>query len=67
MKFLHLLKKLGLPGRAPHGARGLKCVVEVGVGLDGRRAPHGARGLKYLVKDLLAQGEQVAPRTGRVD
>ena len=35
-------------GRAPHGARGLKCRVCFGAfGAGRRRAPHGARGLKF--------------------
>ena len=34
-------------GRAPHGARGLKCCRRIGKRDSSRRAPHGARGLKY--------------------
>ena len=34
-------------GRAPHGARGLKCFQNHRAVDLGRRAPHGARGLKY--------------------
>ena len=35
------------PGRAPHGARGLKYYYKVDEDGKQSRAPHGARGLKY--------------------
>ena len=35
------------PGRAPHGARGLKLLPPVHDMRHRRRAPHGARGLKH--------------------
>ncbi len=36
------------PGRAPHGARGLKLGVSPGRNAGIGRAPHGARGLKRI-------------------
>ena len=54
-------------GRAPYGARGLKCPRPGSCEADHRRAPYGARGLKYgRPRDCIAAG-RVAPRMGRVD
>ena len=36
-----------MPGRAPHGARGLKWGQKKARPPKGSRAPHGARGLKF--------------------
>ena len=54
------------PGRAPQGARGLKCTPCRGLRGWGRRAPQGARGLKYRagIRDRFTR--KVAPRKGRV-
>ena len=40
-------------GRAPYGARGLKCYDAFQYVVDRCRAPYGARGLKFLVLALL--------------
>ena len=53
--------------RAPHGARGLKYLVNQFERDHVGRAPHGARGLKCLRPQPKRCGGGVAPRTGRVD
>ena len=54
--------------RTPHGVRGLKFHVMVGVGRvpDGR-TPHGVRGLKFDGDVLPVPSGAVAPLTGCVD
>ena len=53
------------PGRAPHGARGLKSFAESGnPTLVKRRAPHGARGLKLLLLMLSAFSCPSCPSRG---
>ena len=56
-------------GRAPYGARGLKCKIdEKYPDLRQSRAPHGARGLKSPdISRRLPRPDKVAPRMGRVD
>ena len=61
--FLQVLEN----GRAPHGARGLKCRKNGNVLHLHRRAPHGARGLKCDYFGLGFKDAVVAPHTGRVD
>ena len=53
--------------RAPHGARGLK--YPLAVGLDHRRLSRPARGAWIEIQDFDIDKKirQVAPRTGRVD
>ena len=53
--------------RAPHGARGLKCLVNNMKQSDLGRAPHGARGLKLPRAACAQYIHHVAPLTGRVD
>ena len=40
---------MSVNGRAPRGARGLKCLWVFASDLAIRRAPRGARGLKYIM------------------
>jgi len=44
------------PGRASHGARGLKLIICCNSSVKSRRASHGARGLKYRIPMLLEWG-----------
>ena len=63
-----LHRKIWKPGgRAPQGARGLKC-VDTGplTCAIARRAPQGARGLKFLHAVVGFDAVFVAPRKGRV-
>ena len=54
-------------GRAPYGARGLKC-PGIGIHKTGHsRAPYGARGLKSSITNFILIPWDVAPRMGRVD
>ena len=46
MKLVVCLRIVGVGGRAPHGARGLKHNMTIKISITERRAPHGARGLK---------------------
>ena len=57
-----------LPGRTPHGVRGLKSAGSVKERiLWASRTPHGVRGLKYRVEQISRGVRHVAPLTGCVD
>ena len=48
MKFKDCVVCIICRGRAPQGARGLKCVIKAILAVTGlSRAPQGARGLKF--------------------
>ena len=47
MKSLDTTSTVGVPGRTPHGVRGLKYWARDAVLRHFRRTPHGVRGLKF--------------------
>ena len=53
-----------LPGRSPHGERGLKLRPVFLRPIHGRRSPHGERGLKYWLKPILLNPGQSLPAWG---
>ena len=57
----------GNVGRAPRGARGLKCRKGDRKAAALRRAPRGARGLKFVDHRGAPPLALVAPLAGRVD
>ena len=63
MKYVPQIVKAEMGGRAPHGARGLKCLISGDLAtLKPGRAPHGARGLKYPCREGAGGREGRAPR-----
>ena len=57
-----------MPGRSPHGERGLKCAPSAGMWTyRSSRSPHGERGLKSKKVAESTWTNEVAPHTGSVD
>ena len=61
----HYTEHVIVPGRAPHGARGLKRRRSGLPWRQDRRAPHGARGLKQEEMQGLANERGRAPHGAR--
>ena len=54
-------------GRAPQGARGLKCLVGRAEGIPGTSRPARGAWIEILESKNMSIEEMVAPRKGRVD